>query len=42
MRGFGGVVSFDMKGGRPAIDAFIKSLKVFQLAESFGGVESLI
>jgi cystathionine gamma-synthase len=38
MRGFGGVVSFDMKGGRTAIDAFIKALKIFKLAESFGGV----
>lgn len=41
MYGFGGMVSFELKGGRPAADAFFKKLKIFMLAESLGGVESL-
>lgn len=41
MDGFGGMVSFELKGGRPAADSFFKKLKVFTLAESLGGVESL-
>jgi len=42
MSGFGGMVSFDFKSGAKA-DAvkFLESLKVFTLAESLGGVESL-
>jgi cystathionine beta-lyase/cystathionine gamma-synthase len=41
MTGFGGVVSFQIKGGLSEANAFFKKLKVFQLADSLGGVESL-
>jgi cystathionine gamma-lyase len=41
MCGFGGMVSFDLKGGLPAVKRFVKKLKIFALAESLGGVESL-
>lgn len=41
MDGFGGMVSFELKGGRPAAEKFFRKLKVFTLAESLGGVESL-
>jgi len=41
MDGFGGMVSFELRGGRPAADKFFRRLKVFTLAESLGGVESL-
>jgi cystathionine gamma-lyase len=41
MSGFGGMVSFDIRGGAPAARAFLESLRIFTLAESLGGVESL-
>ncbi|MCF7500964.1 MULTISPECIES: cystathionine gamma-synthase [unclassified Pseudoalteromonas] len=41
-RGFGGMVSFDIKGDINDAAAFLTSLKEFSLAESLGGVESLI
>jgi cystathionine beta-lyase/cystathionine gamma-synthase len=41
MTGFGGVVSFQIKGGLAEANNFFKKLKVFQLADSLGGVESL-
>jgi cystathionine beta-lyase/cystathionine gamma-synthase len=41
MTGFGGVVSFKLKGGLDECNAFFKKLKVFQLADSLGGIESL-
>ena len=41
MRGFGGMISLDMKGGLPAATKFLRSLSVFACAESLGGVESL-
>jgi len=41
MTGFGGVVSFQIKGGMAEANAFFKKLTVFQLADSLGGVESL-
>jgi len=41
MHGFGGMVSFDMKGGLTALKRTVKRLKIFALAESLGGVESL-
>ncbi|MDJ0748689.1 MAG: cystathionine gamma-synthase [Woeseiaceae bacterium] len=41
-RGFGGMVSFEIKGGEQAVRAFLESLKLFSLAESLGGVESLV
>jgi len=42
MRGFSGMLSFELKGGRSAIEKLFASLKIFLLAESLGGVESLI
>jgi cystathionine beta-lyase/cystathionine gamma-synthase len=41
MTGFGGVVSFKLKGGLDECNVFFKKLKIFQLADSLGGVESL-
>jgi cystathionine gamma-lyase len=41
MRGFGGMVALRLLGGLPAATAFLDSLRVFSLAESLGGVESL-
>jgi cystathionine gamma-synthase len=40
--GFGAMVSFDLHGGEPAVEAFLNGLECFTLAESLGGVESLI
>jgi cystathionine gamma-synthase len=42
MRGFGGMVSVRMRGGRPAAEELCAKTTVFILAESLGGVESLI
>jgi cystathionine beta-lyase/cystathionine gamma-synthase len=42
MRDFGAVVSFDIKGGGPAAERFIDSLKLWYLATSLGGVESTV
>lgn len=42
MQGFSGMLSFELKGGRKAVDEFFAHLKLFTLAESLGGVESLI
>jgi cystathionine gamma-synthase len=42
MRGFGGMVSFDLDLDKVAADAFLGRLRLFSLAESLGGVESLI
>lgn len=39
--GFSGMVSFYIKGGLPEAQKFVKSLKVFLLAESLGSIESL-
>jgi cystathionine gamma-synthase len=41
-KGFGGMVSFEINGGETAIRAFVESLQYFSLAESLGGVESLV
>ena len=41
MKGFGGVVSFELKGGASATNRFLKRIKIFSLAESLGGVASL-
>jgi cystathionine beta-lyase/cystathionine gamma-synthase len=41
MTGFGGVVSFKLKGGLQECNTFFKKLKIFQLADSLGGIESL-
>ncbi|WP_373653621.1 MULTISPECIES: PLP-dependent aspartate aminotransferase family protein [unclassified Schlesneria] len=40
--GFGAMLSFEIDGGRPAVERVVERLKLFQLAESLGGVESLI
>jgi cystathionine gamma-synthase len=40
--GFGAMISFDLCGGEAAARAFVDGLQVFTLAESLGGVESLI
>jgi cystathionine gamma-synthase len=40
--GFGGVVTLELAGGTEAVRAFVSGLKCFSLAESLGGVESLI
>jgi cystathionine beta-lyase/cystathionine gamma-synthase len=41
MKGFGGMVSFEMKGGLEAVNRFLRRIKVFILAESLGGMTSL-
>ncbi|MGC2030522.1 MAG: cystathionine gamma-synthase [Steroidobacteraceae bacterium] len=40
--GFGAMLSFEIKGGEAAVEAFLTGLECFTLAESLGGVESLI
>lgn len=40
--GFGSIFSFELKGTKNVLPQFLRSLKLFTLAESFGGVESLI
>ena len=42
MSGFGGMLSFEIKGGLKEAKMFLENLKIFSLAESLGGVESLI
>jgi cystathionine gamma-lyase len=42
MDGYGGVVSFVLRGGLSEVGAFLNALRVFTLAESLGGVESLV
>ncbi|HEY3248601.1 MAG TPA: cystathionine gamma-synthase [bacterium] len=42
MSGFGGMVSFIVRGGEPAARAVAAGTEVFTLAESLGGVESLL
>lgn len=42
MSGFGGMLSVALTGGAAAARRFAESTRVFQLAESLGGVESLI
>jgi cystathionine gamma-synthase len=40
--GFGAMVSFELRGGIPNVCAFLEGLQTFSLAESLGGVESLV
>lgn len=42
MSGFGGMITFYIKGGMDSARKFLENVKVFALAESLGGVESLI
>ena len=41
-RGSGAMLSLDLAGGEPAVRAFLDGLQCFTLAESLGGVESLV
>jgi cystathionine gamma-synthase len=36
------MLSFELAGGEPAVRAFLAGLECFTLAESLGGVESLV
>ena len=42
MTGFGGMISLELKGGFQEVEKFISRLRLFLLAESLGGVESLV
>ncbi len=42
MSGFGGMITFYIQGGLAESRAFLEKVKIFTLAESLGGVESLI
>lgn len=42
MTGFGAIVSLELAGGEPAVASFLEGLTCFSLAESLGGVESLV
>ncbi|WP_394391330.1 cystathionine gamma-synthase [Shewanella woodyi] len=41
-KGFGAMLSFELKGGEAELVAFLAQLSVFSVAESLGGVESLV
>ena len=41
-KGFGAMLSFELKGGEDELVAFLDKLSVFSVAESLGGVESLV
>jgi cystathionine gamma-synthase len=41
-RGFGALISLELEGGEEAVRAFVSDLGCFSLAESLGGVESLV
>ncbi len=41
-RGFGAIVALELHGGEAAVRAFLARLRLFSLAESLGGVESLV
>jgi cystathionine gamma-lyase len=41
MRGFGGMITLQLEGDAASTRSFCSKLKVFSLAESLGGVESL-
>ncbi|RCJ18180.1 cystathionine gamma-synthase [Nostoc minutum NIES-26] len=42
MSGFGGMISLELKGGFAEVERFASRTKLFLLAESLGGVESLL
>ncbi len=42
MTGFGAMVSFDIRGGGTAAEAFMNSLRLWYIATSLGGVESTV
>ncbi len=41
MKGFGGMVSFEIRGGTEKVNTFLSKIMVFSLAESLGGIASL-
>ncbi|WP_447940428.1 O-succinylhomoserine (thiol)-lyase [Pseudoxanthomonas mexicana] len=41
-KGFGAMLSLELEGGEEAVRAFVEGLRYFTLAESLGGVESLV
>ncbi|MBX2811549.1 MAG: PLP-dependent transferase [Myxococcales bacterium] len=41
-RGYGAIISIELKGGRDAAKHLVEQLQLFALAESLGGVESLV
>lgn len=42
MKGYGAMVSFEIMGGSEAVCSFLRRVRVFALAESLGGVDSLV
>jgi cystathionine gamma-lyase len=42
MSGFGGIITFFVKGGLEEARRFMENVRLFSLAESLGGVESLV
>lgn len=42
MRGFGGVVTFALKGGKTEVSKFLKACKIATVATSLGGTETLV
>jgi cystathionine gamma-synthase len=40
--GFGSMLSFEIAGGVAAVRRFVESVEIFSLAESLGGIESLV
>ncbi|TLU85760.1 MAG: aminotransferase class I/II-fold pyridoxal phosphate-dependent enzyme [Chlorobium sp.] len=42
MSGFGGMLTFALKGGLPEVEKLVSKLRLFILADSLGGVESLV
>jgi cystathionine beta-lyase/cystathionine gamma-synthase len=42
MKAFGGMLAFDLKGGLPAARRLCDRVRIFLLAASLGGVESLV
>ena len=41
-RGFGAIITLELEGGETAVRWFVETVRLFSLAESLGGVESLI
>ncbi|WP_306753042.1 cystathionine gamma-synthase [Paracoccus actinidiae] len=41
-QGFGAMLSFELRGGTEAVRHFVEAVEVFTLAESLGGIESLV
>ena len=41
-KGFGAIITLELEGGGDAVRRFLEAVKLFSLAESLGGVESLV